>query len=190
MRNLLFTILFLTCCFAICNAEEKSGELEGLLVSKGENGSSIEIIPDGSEKAVKYIPGWVGGNPKDGGGFKKETVEAIKKLITPNRVLLKWKDEEHLRVVEIKLLEPEKKEGQATGTVTNVKDTWFEIKTKVGDKVRVERFSPKWIGKGPNEGGGLDKDMLKEIGHLKVGDTVSVNWVYDERKRATKIVKD
>ena len=75
------------------------------------------------------------------------------------------------------------------GKVVVLKDTWFEIKTKEGEKERVERFMPKWIGKNPSEGGGLDKEMLKEIGKLKVGDTVSINWVYDERKRVTKIVK-
>lgn len=189
MRKIFLTLTVFLLAFTLNYAEEKSGELEGLLISKGENGESIEIIPDGAEKAVKYIPEWVGGNPKDGGGFKKETVAAIKKLIVPNRVLLKWKDEEHLRVVEIKILEPDKKEGVVAGTVTAVKENWFEVKTKVGDKTRIERFMPKWIGKNPNEGGGLDKEMVKEIGQLKVGDTVSVNWVYDERKRVTKIIK-
>ena len=185
--GVLFMLLMIN--VVTCFAEEKSGTLEGLLVSKGDGNASIEFIADGSDKAVKYIPEWVGGNPKDGGGLKKETLEAIKKIPAPNRVMLKWKDEEHLRVVEIKLLEPEKKEGTTAGTVTIVKDSWFEIKTSVDGKTLMERFMPKWSGKGPNEGGGLDKELLKEIGTLKIGDTVSVNWTYDERKRVTKIIK-
>lgn len=190
MQKFLLANFLLIFSFAIGMAEEKSGELEGLLVSKGKNGEFVEIIPDGSETAVKYIPEWVGGNPNDGGGFKKETVETIKKLITPNRVLLKWKNEEHLRVVEIKILEPQKKEGVAKGLVTNVKEGWFELKITEKEKVRIERFMPRWIGKMPKDGGGLDKEMVEEISKLKVGDSISVTWTYDERKRVTKISKD
>lgn len=189
MKNLLFFgVIFLFSVICI-NAEEKSGQLEGLLVAKDKSGKWIEFIADGSEKAVKYIPVWVGGNPSDGGGFKKETVEAISKIPAPNRVLLKWKHEEHLRVVEIKLLEPEKKEGSTEGVVTIVNENWFEIKIKKGEKVRIERFMPHWKGGNPNEGGGLDKEMLKEIAKLKVGDVVTVKWVYEERKRVIKITK-
>lgn len=183
-----FVTVFLLCIVGV-NAEEKMGELEGLLVAKDKSGKWVEFIADGSEKAVKYIPEWVGGNPNDGGGLKKETMEAISKIPSPNRVLLKWKHEEHLRVLEIKLLEPDKKEGSTEGVVTIVNETWFEIKINKGDKVRVERFMPHWKGGNPKDGGGLEKEMLQEIAKLKVGDTVSVKWVYDERKRVTKITK-
>lgn len=189
MKNLFGFLTVLLLCFVSTHAEEKSGELEGLLVSKNKSGKWIEFIADGSDKAVKYIPEWVGGNPKDGGGLKKETIEAISKIPAPNRVLLKWKDEEHLRVVEIKILEPEKKEGSSEGVVTVVNENWFEIKIGKGDKTRVERFTPKWKGGNPKDGGGLEKEMIQEIAKLKVGDTVSVKWVYDERKRVTKISK-
>lgn len=189
MKTLFSYLAVLLFCFMGVHAEEKSGELEGLLVSKDKSGKWIEFIADGSDKAVKYIPEWVGGNPNDGGGLKKDTIEAISKIPVPNRVLLKWKDEEHLRVVEIKVLEPEKKEGSSEGVVTVINENWFEIKISKGDKVRVERFMPKWKGGIPKDGGGLEKEMVQEIAKLKVGDTVSVKWVYDERKRVTKITK-
>lgn len=186
MRKLFFTYLFLILCYSVCLSEDKSGELEGLLISVGEKGESVEIIPDGSEKAIKYIPEWVGGNPKDGGNLKKETVEAIKKLIIPNRVLLKWKNEEDLRVVEIKILEPERIEGSTLGTVTIIKETWFEIKTIKNGKVQMDRFTPRWIGKDSKDGS-LDKDMLNEIKKLKIEDSISVNWIYEEKKRVKTI---
>lgn len=189
MKSFTFFVTVFLLCIVSANAEEKMGELEGLLVAKDKSGKWVEFIADGSEKTVKYIPEWVGGNPNDGGGLKKETMEAISKIPAPNRVLLKWKHEEHLRVLEIKLLEPDKKEGSTEGVVTIVNETWFEIKINKGDKVRVERFMPHWKGGNPKDGGGLEKEMLQEIAKLKVGDTVSVKWVYDERKRVTKITK-
>lgn len=188
MKKILVFILFIA-SIVVYSQEKTSGESEGLLITKSLTGEFIEFIADGTEKPVKYIPEWVGGNPKDGGGFNKETIEMIKKSIAPNRILLKWKFEEHLRVLDIKIIVPEKKEGSFAGSVSALGDTWIEVKGKVGDQIRVERFMPRWLGKDPKEGGGLDKEILKEIGALKIGDTVSVNWVYDERKRALKIFR-
>jgi len=37
------------------------------------------------------------------------------------------------------------------------------------------------------DGGGLDKEMLKQIAAVKAGDKVEVKWVFDERKRVVEL---
>lgn len=166
--------------------DSKAGEIEGLLIEKGKN--FILVIPDGGKEAIKYIPEWIGGNPKDGGGLKKDTLEKMKKLIVPNRVWIKWKFEEHNRVLDVKVLEPEKN-GICKGVITAKEKNWIEVSSEEGGKVKVDRFMPKWIGGNPKDGGGLDKEIVAKLEKIKKGDKVSVKWEYDERKRVVGIEK-
>lgn len=80
--------------------------LEGTLSSKGDNW--IEVKQDNSDKVAKFIPQWVGGND---GGFNKETLEKIGKLKVGSRVRVVYKQDEHLRVIDVKTIDGDKKEG-------------------------------------------------------------------------------
>ncbi|MBA4388189.1 MAG: hypothetical protein C0404_09425 [Verrucomicrobia bacterium] len=162
--------------------EPAGGTVSGILVAKGE--TWIEVKADGAAEAVKYIPFWRGGLPKDGGGFDKEMLETIKTLAAGNRVTLTWKMEEHRRIVSIKQLAPAGKSGTVGGEVADRGDNWIDVKAASGD---VERYMPKWVGGAPKDGGGFDKDMVKKLAGFKAGDKVTIKWIYDERKRVVEI---
>ncbi len=94
--------------------EKKSGTAVGEVTAKGDN--YVEVKADGEEKARKYVPRWVGGLPKDGGGPDKDMLKTIKELKVGSRVKLEWEFEERPRVVKVEVLkepakdkEPEKK---------------------------------------------------------------------------------
>jgi len=74
--------------------------------------------------------------------------------------------------------------GTFVGTVTEVGDKWFRAKNEAGDSLR---FMPRWIGGMPQDGGGLDKEILAKIKILKAGDKVEVAWHYEEHLRALSI---
>ncbi|HYF52045.1 MAG TPA: hypothetical protein VEJ63_21730 [Planctomycetota bacterium] len=97
--------------------ERKEGDrkdaqvVEGTLAAKGENW--IEVKAANSDKTAKFIPEWIGGMPDKGGGFDKEVIEKIAKLKVGSRVLVHWKQDEHLRVINVKALDGgERKEGE------------------------------------------------------------------------------
>ncbi len=80
---------------------------------------------------------------------------------------------------------PEKKSGTVTGEVTAKDKNWIEVKADGEEKAR--RYTPYWRGGNPNQGGGLDKEMLKVFADVKVGSRVRLEWEYDERPRAVKV---
>ncbi len=51
------------------------------------------------------------------------------------------------------------------------------------DGGRRDRYVPRWIG------GGLEKPILQAISKLAVGDRIRVDWIYDVRKRALRVVR-
>lgn len=91
--------------------ETRSGTVMGLVTAKGENW--LEVKADGEEKARRYVPHWVGGLPKDGGGPNKEVLKAIKKVKIDSRIRMRWEFAERPRVVKIEILkQPEAQEGK------------------------------------------------------------------------------
>ena len=78
-------------------------KLQGLLVAKGADW--VEIIPDQEEKAVRYLPRWVGGLPKDGGGFDKDMMKTISQFKVGDKVKISWTMEEHQRIDTIEKAE-------------------------------------------------------------------------------------
>src|SRR5262249_7088134 len=83
--------------------DKKSGTVIGVLTDKGTNW--IEVKAAGEEKARRYVPHWVGGLPKDGGGLDKKIVKQIGELKVGSRVRLEWKFEERLRIEKIEVLQ-------------------------------------------------------------------------------------
>lgn len=165
------------------DAPEQGGTLTGVAVAKGD--SWIEVRADGAEKSTRYRARWIGGMPKDGGGPEKEAVDAIRKVATPNRVQLRWVVEEGPRVVALEVLRPQAEQGVVEGTIAARGETWIEVAPLGGGPA--ERYTPRWIGGMPKDGGGLDKDILRALGEFKVGDNVRIEWQFDERKRVVAI---
>jgi len=87
--------------------KKRSGTVVGALTAKGDVSKGqawIEVKADGEEKARKYVPHWVGGAPKDGGGPDKKVMAKIKTLEVGSRVRLEWEFEERPRVVKVEVL--------------------------------------------------------------------------------------
>ncbi|HEY3378777.1 MAG TPA: hypothetical protein VGL77_14920 [Armatimonadota bacterium] len=160
------------------DAAPTAGTVAGILTAKGANW--VEVKADGAKDAVRYLAFY------REGGFDKAMLETIKKLRVPNRVTLTWQLLEHPRIVTITMVEPTEKTGVVNGVVTAKEKAWVEVKADGKDGL-TERYTPRWIGKMPSEGGGLDKEVLAAIEKLKVGDHVTLTWSYDERKRVLSI---
>ena len=86
---------------------------------------------------------------------------------------------ERHRVVEVEILTPKSKRGTVRGTVVSKGKNHVDVKPADGNPV--ERYLPHW------RGNGLDKDVLRQIAPLEVGQKVSLRWEYDERKRVLSI---
>ena len=160
------------------------GTTEGVLVAKGDNW--IEVKAENQTQALRFRAPWIGGLPKNGGGPDALVVKAIKALRVPNRVRVAWKTLEGPRVVGVETLETGDKSGQGFGIVTAKGENWIEIKSEGV----TERYSPRWIGKMPKDGGGLDKLLLRAIGERRIGDKVRFEWLFDERPRVVVLQLD
>ncbi len=164
--------------------EPSNGTVTGILTSKGVDW--IEVKADGEKTGTKYAPYWRGGMPKDGGGYDKATLEAIKKLIVPGRVTVVWEFQERRRIVTVEEIAPAAKEGTVTGTVVAKGENWIDVQP---EKAPADRYTPRWLGGLPKDGGGPDKAMLAAFKELAIGDTVELKWLYDERLRAVEVKK-
>jgi len=155
----------------------EGGTVTGVVVRKDER--SITVRAEGEKEGVKYIPEWHGGKPKDGGSLDKKMLAKIKAIPVGSRVRLTWDFSEHKRVTALERLEPEQKEGTITGEVVEVSERHLQIRSE-GE---IHRFTPRWTGGMPKDGGGLDKEMTHRLAKVKVGQTLRVSWIYDERPR-------
>jgi hypothetical protein len=84
--------------------EEKKGKTVGTLTERSDK--FIEVKADGEEKARRYVPRWVGGDPAQGGGFDKAMVKAFNQLKIGSRVEVDWVFEERFRAIAVKTLAP------------------------------------------------------------------------------------
>jgi hypothetical protein len=165
-------------------AEGEGGTLTGIVLERDKDGKWIRVKPDGEQESRKFIPRWIGGMPDKGGGLDENMTRQLKEIFSLNRVKLTWIHEEHPRVIAIEALTPKTKEGVFTGRVTAKENHVIEVTNAAGV---AERFMPRWNGGMPAQGGGLDKDMLRELEKVNVGDNVAVKWVFDERMRVVAI---
>src|SRR6516162_6179064 len=79
----------------------------------------------------------------------------------------------------------EPRKGTVVGQITAKGENYVEVKADGEEKGR--RYVPHWRGGNPAQGGGLDKDMLKQIAKLTVGSRVRLDWEFDERARVVRI---
>jgi hypothetical protein len=74
------------------------GKLVGAVVAKGRAWVDIRS-PSG--KVERYIPRWIGGMPRDGGGPEGRTVQALSQLQVGGHVSVEWYVNDHLRIENI-----------------------------------------------------------------------------------------
>ncbi|MCI0462522.1 MAG: hypothetical protein L0Z62_36695 [Gemmataceae bacterium] len=82
--------------------EGKSGTVVGIVTAKGEN--FIEVKAAGEERGRRYVPRWIGGLPKDGGGLDKDMLKVFRELKVGSRVRVEWKFEERARALKVEVL--------------------------------------------------------------------------------------
>jgi hypothetical protein len=165
------------------DAPPTQGTVVGIVVARGEAWVSVKAEAD--KEPIRYIPFWRGGAPADGGGPDKDTLAALKKVYLSNLVEVSWQlQENQRRIVSITAIVPAEKTGAVTGTIVAKGENWLDLKPKAGP---VERYMACWVGGMPKDGGGFDKEMLKTIAAVKVGDAVTLQWRYEERKRVLSV---
>ena len=79
----------------------KSGTMTGTITEKGDTWIRVKDAEGNSER---FMPRWIGGAPKDGGGLDKEMLKRIAAVKAGDKVEVKWVFEERKRVVELKVL--------------------------------------------------------------------------------------
>lgn len=108
-------------------------------------------------------------------------VHEVSQLIPGDAIVVAWVEEEGKRWIK-----DMDGRGEIEGTVTGLGDRWIEVTS--GDKP-VVRLIPPWLGGNPDQGGGLDKTVLRKLGQVRVGDRVLVVWEMPEGKRVVDVKK-
>jgi hypothetical protein len=90
--------------------KKKGGTVTGVITKKGPN--FIQVKAFGEEEPRQYVPHWVGGQPKDGGGPDKKMLAVFAKLKVGDQVRVVWEFEERPRAVQVELLKKVTKEKQ------------------------------------------------------------------------------
>jgi len=160
----------------------KGGMVTGIVTAEGD--TWLEVRAEGEKESRRYLPRWIGKGPEKGGGFDEKMLKAFKHVYTCNLVQLKWMQEEHRRVLAIRVIRPSAKAGIIVGTVTAKSKGCIDVKPAKG---YTERYMARWTGGMPADGGGLDKKMIAVLRKIEVGDQVKLHWITDERKRVVRI---
>ncbi len=164
----------LLCGTAAWAKDKEIEKAAGILVDKDNDNNWIEVKADGDKEAKRYHR------------MDKDAKDTLKSLVVANRVELEWIKKNDKRVLDsVKMIVPTEKTGVVTGEIVDKGEHWIDVKAD-GDTA-VERYSPRWVGGSPKEGGALEKDMVRKLGDLKVGEKVKINWTYDDRKCATQV---
>ena len=165
------------------HAGEKGGVAFGIVMKK--DGEAIEIRSDSNAEPLRLTP-----QVRD--GVDKEMREQFEKLALGSRIQVAWVKQEHPRAMKIRVLwtRPEaanderRSTGNAVGVITEKGADFVRIKSENGES---ERYTPRWSGDGPKAG--LDKEMVRALEKLKVGDKVRLEWVLEEHRRIVRIEK-
>jgi len=157
----------------------KSGKVIGILTAKTD--TEITVKPEGKPEEQTFLLAPPGGTPS------ASVQAAAKTLFIPNLVALRWQRQQDQPVVtRLQAIMPKVRTGTVIGTIVGQESTdksiYIDVKP-AGGRGFTERYWPRFL---PNEGG-FDKEMIKIIGRLNVGDRVKLTWVCDERKRAAKV---
>ncbi|MBI5724246.1 MAG: FecR domain-containing protein [Planctomycetes bacterium] len=84
-------------------ARPEHNSLIGVITAKGN--SYIMVAPDGMKESMKFVPRWIGGQPKDGGGPDRDMLKVFSTLGVGDKVQILWKQQdEQPRVLLIKVL--------------------------------------------------------------------------------------
>ena len=103
----------------------------------------------------------------------------VGQLLTGDQVTILWSREERRNWVR-----DVAGEGVHEGKVTALGDAWIEVQHK--DRRNV-RYRAPWRGGNPADGGGLDREVVRKLGTVRVGDQVAVTWAMPDGKRVMNV---
>jgi hypothetical protein len=156
----------------------KSGKVTGIVTARTDK--DITVKAEGTQKVQRYR---LAAQP--GGAPTADVQAAMKMVFVTNVVVLQWQGEPDPVVTSIRAMHSKTRFGSVAGTVTAVEPAAnmpsFDVKPN--GKGFTERYVPRWDVAAK----GWDKNLVRTIAGLSVGDKVKVAWSYDERKRATQI---
>ena len=109
----------------------------------------------------------------------KLTQHEAGQLLKGDKVTVVWAESEGQRVIR-----DIDGEGVVAGTVTGLGDAWIEIATSADRKLKL---NAPWRGGNPSDGGGPDRDVVKKLAAVHVGDSVDVTWAMPEGKRVMDV---
>jgi hypothetical protein len=109
----------------------------------------------------------------------KLTILELSQLRPGEEVGVVWIEEEGQRWIR-----DIKGKGIVEGVVTGLGDRWIQVAQEGRPAVR---FIPPWLGGNPDQGGGLDKNVLQKLGTVRVGDRVALTWEMPEGKRVVDV---
>jgi hypothetical protein len=112
-------------------------------------------------------------------GDNKLTIHEAGQLLAGDKVTISWVEEDNRRWIR-----DIEGEGILEGTVTALGDAWLEVQTESKRKLKLRA---PWRGGNPADGGGPDRDVVKKIGTVRVGDEVAVTWEMPEGKRVVDV---
>jgi hypothetical protein len=109
----------------------------------------------------------------------KLTILEVSQLNPGEEVRVVWIEEEGQRWIQDIV-----GRGIVEGVVTGLGDQWIQVAQEGKPAVR---FIPPWHGGNPDQGGGLDKEVLRKLGTVRVGDRVALTWEMPEGKRVVDV---
>lgn len=161
----------------------KSGNLQGILVSKGE--FWIEVKDDNGY-AERYLAPWHGLGPSRGGGFDRASLSRFKELVVGNRVSMTWTWDGHLRAHEIGVILPGRESGMFEGYLLEIGDRWIDVQN--ADEKIPWRFYLPWVGGYPENGGDYDHRIIEPLREHQPTNPIIFEWKYQLRPRIVKLV--
>ena len=176
----IFVFLSLLFPFGLQADFQASGKLRGILTAK--SATWIEVKLDGEANSRRFIPSWQGALPRQGGHLDVFVLNKFKDLRTGNRVELHWGFDQHFRVINVRTLKPFRSHGTSRGMLVAKGEHWIDVRIP---QQRLQRFHAVWLGRLPEDGGGLDQEILAGIDKAIIGEEILFDWIYDDRKRIT-----
>lgn len=110
---------------------------------------------------------------------KQLAVREVSQLRPGDEITVAWIEEE-----DKKWIQDISGHGTIEGVVTGLGDRWIEV-TAQGKPAA--KFIPPWRGGNPSDGGGLDREVLRKLGRVRVGNRVLLTWEMPEGKRVTDL---
>jgi len=143
------------------------GRAAGIATRKGDDW--LEVKLDGQTGTTRYALA------------EGEIRAVVKGLVVTNRVEIEFQPGDRPLLQQVRVLVPDQREGELTGTIQAREGTSIDVVPDTGGPI--ERYIPRWFGGMPSNGGGPEKEVVKALEPLRVGQRVRIKWIYDERKR-------